>query len=334
MDRCEICNRYPARPMLIKGGQCYRLVSKVDNASVLCRDHAIHACISQGCPLPDWLPDEVKDEPWVTHFVACPQCGAVNRGIAGPQSCYRCRLQYGVASCESCGTVHVLPASGNIELVTVRCRCCAHETPPPLGVRNAQLLLAARAAAEVSAVVAVCDGPVDRMEWRVFADTLAASFAFQRGTLHYLHHYFTRCLSGQSDGILGTLPGLLGQERLFLLFRIGTAVATADGELNGNERAYLSKLSRVLGIEPAPVLQHRQRHDRQSWWSVLGLSEDATTEIVASRYRELAMQCHPDLWAQRSDSEHADAEQRMRDVNAAFEEAMRDGRRGRKGVGP
>ena len=64
--------------------------------------------------------------------------------------------------------------------------------------------------------------------------------------------------------------------------------------------------------------------DAEAWWEVLGVSRHARLDEVASAYRTLAMQLHPDVWVGASEKHKAVGHARMKSINAAFERAMHD----------
>ena len=67
---------------------------------------------------------------------------------------------------------------------------------------------------------------------------------------------------------------------------------------------------------------------RPPWHAVLGVSPDATHDEIVSAYRAQMSQYHPDKVASLGTDIRALAEQRAKEINAAYAEAT--GRRGRE----
>ncbi|HWH08870.1 MAG TPA: J domain-containing protein, partial [Candidatus Thermoplasmatota archaeon] len=67
----------------------------------------------------------------------------------------------------------------------------------------------------------------------------------------------------------------------------------------------------------------RGRPPRPSPHAVLGVKPGATVSEVRAAYREKAMEYHPDRVATLAPEFKRIAEQRMRDINAAYEELLR-----------
>lgn len=55
------------------------------------------------------------------------------------------------------------------------------------------------------------------------------------------------------------------------------------------------------------------------YYSVLGVSSKATDAEVKKAYRKLAMECHPDHYANSSEEVRKHANERFREVNKAYE---------------
>lgn len=59
------------------------------------------------------------------------------------------------------------------------------------------------------------------------------------------------------------------------------------------------------------------------WWEVLGVPRIATRDEVARAYKRKISEYHPDKVAQMGDEIRALAERRSKEINAAYEEAVR-----------
>lgn len=59
------------------------------------------------------------------------------------------------------------------------------------------------------------------------------------------------------------------------------------------------------------------------WWEVLDVGQTATTDEVSRAYKRKISENHPDKVAQMSAEIRALAERRSKEINAAYDEAMR-----------
>ena len=59
--------------------------------------------------------------------------------------------------------------------------------------------------------------------------------------------------------------------------------------------------------------------NRNSNYATLGISPSATDEEVKAAYRSLALKYHPDRFAGKSDAERKAAEDKFKEINAAYE---------------
>ncbi len=353
MDRCQVCGRYPAKKMAFRAHQGFVIFRRVAEISgIFCRDHAIEAYLAaraatlkgmwfnpgsllfgsirslyDSLKLLD-LPEEVKDEPWVLHVVACPACQRKVLAPAGPVECDDCGQTFAVVSCGFCSTVHVVRATSGFESLVVVCRSCGRRTEGPSAVRNWSCLLLGQAIAEVCASIASADRNVEEIERSTFREAVKELFHFQDSTVRYLEEHFDRCVQEQSFDILSTFSTHCEEEFIRLFLGVAVSVAEADGQIDDEESERLRCVARCLGIDPDSAFdgtwnQYRETFNAQAWWVVLGVSKDASLEEVLFAYRRLAMQFHPDVWARGSRSETAAAEERMRVINAALEQAKR-----------
>lgn len=69
--------------------------------------------------------------------------------------------------------------------------------------------------------------------------------------------------------------------------------------------------------------QTTESKGRDYYYSVLGISSDATDADVKKAYRKLAMECHPDRCANSSEQVRKRANERFCEVNRAYE-AMKE----------
>ncbi len=73
-------------------------------------------------------------------------------------------------------------------------------------------------------------------------------------------------------------------------------IAVADGHVNADEDAYLSRVAELFGFTPSEYRHFRSRFvlDDRSPYDVLGIGPEADAAAVKARYRQLVSDNHPD----------------------------------------
>ena len=57
----------------------------------------------------------------------------------------------------------------------------------------------------------------------------------------------------------------------------------------------------------------------KDYYQILGVSSNTSSEEIKMAYKRLAKQWHPDRWRNSSDFERLQAEEKMKDINEAYE---------------
>lgn len=354
MDRCQICGRHPAKWMSFKAHQGFVVVRReIEFCGTFCRDHAMEAYMAaRGATLKGmwfsassllfgaarslWdsmklldLPDEVKDEPWVPHVVACPYCGQKNVAPAGSGACHNCSKVFVVASCASCNAVHVFRRVQSPGDITFVCRICGTRTAGPEAIRNWPAMLLMRGIAEASAVVASSSGAGGDAERETFRAAIRQFFQPDASTIQYLDRYFDKCVAGGGVDLLRTFKEFCAPEYRRLVLAVSLLVARTDGVVNESERRVLRCLAERLGFDPNVAYEGVDAEPAgtgvaEPWWEIFKVSQEASLDEVSFAYRKLAMQFHPDIWAQAPEGQRTMADARMKSINAAFERAKHD----------
>ncbi len=92
--------------------------------------------------------------------------------------------------------------------------------------------------------------------------------------------------------------------------------------------ALLLRFNPLFGLVIGALLGHAFDADwfgigsRRAPWRVLGLTPDADEAEIEQAYRRLISQYHPDKYAQAAPELRARAEQRARQINAAYDQIL------------
>lgn len=103
-----------------------------------------------------------------------------------------------------------------------------------------------------------------------------------------------------------------------------TVIATADGSINADERAFLTEVATIFGIERPQLAAIFARHDSATCppCEVLGVTPDTPLEDARQRWRALVRAAHPDTALSHGLPPEAVrlAEIRTRRLNAAWQQ--------------
>jgi DnaJ like chaperone protein len=117
--------------------------------------------------------------------------------------------------------------------------------------------------------------------------------------------------------------GFDGQLKLVMLDVLAD-VAAADGTLSSASEAVLERIARTLDTTEADfrdIIARKRGSGRSDPYEVLGLTPKASDQEIRDAYRRLIAQHHPDKQpANATPDERAVAEQRAREINAAYDQ--------------
>ncbi|MGB3148493.1 MAG: molecular chaperone DjiA [Paracoccaceae bacterium] len=105
-------------------------------------------------------------------------------------------------------------------------------------------------------------------------------------------------------------------------------IAIANGEFHAQEEAFLREVTQIFGLSERCFRSLRARFvpgAEKDPYEVLGVAHDADAATIRKAWREAVRESHPDGMAARGLPEEAIriAEERLRDVNRAWEEIER-----------
>ena len=98
-------------------------------------------------------------------------------------------------------------------------------------------------------------------------------------------------------------------------------IASADGTTHENEVDVISVISKYMGISSSDFQSIKAMFVQQvdSAYKILGIDANATDDDVKKAYREMAKKYHPDKVAYLGDDVRKSAEQKLQEVNEAYD---------------
>lgn len=98
-------------------------------------------------------------------------------------------------------------------------------------------------------------------------------------------------------------------------------IASADGTTHENEVDVISTISKYMGISSSDFQSIKAMFVQQvdSAYKILGIESTATDDEVKKAYREMAKKYHPDKVAYLGEDVRKSAEQKLQEVNEAYE---------------
>ena len=98
-------------------------------------------------------------------------------------------------------------------------------------------------------------------------------------------------------------------------------IASADGTAHENEVDVISTISKYMGISSSDFQSIKAMFVQQvdSAYKILGIESTATDDEVKKAYREMAKKYHPDKVAYLGEDVRKSAEQKLQEVNEAYE---------------
>jgi len=110
------------------------------------------------------------------------------------------------------------------------------------------------------------------------------------------------------------------------LFHYLVQIATADGNFSKSEKSVIEAIGAVIRLQNSDinsVIAMFYKENDESAYAVLGISPSATDDEVKSAYRRMAMKNHPDKVATLGPEVQKAAEEKFRQIQAAYETIKR-----------
>ena len=347
MDACQICGRAPAKHVSFKAHQGFLVFRReITYEGTFCRDHSMEAyAAARGASLKGmwfgaasltfgvirslWdsakladLPAEVRDSPWMFHFVACPHCGGKNIACSGYTNCERCGRDFIIASCAKCRSVHALVKTAP-EKIQFQCRICSASVSGVKSLRNWSPLLLSQGTAEA------CSGQLDGRKAtdteRDFLFTaIAGAFGLTDLMVEYAINYFDRLCQGGGGALLaGCIENTTVDFRKIVLI-VAYRFSEFDGPMTPSQLASFRRLCERFGLDFDDFTAAEQSRNANTefvskWWIVLDVRRTAPLDEIVAAYKKLAAKHHPDRFQDTKDKDAATT--RLKEIITAYEMA-------------
>lgn len=106
-----------------------------------------------------------------------------------------------------------------------------------------------------------------------------------------------------------------------MLMQMLFGLAQADGNVHPREHALLDTIGHGIGLNSSEYTHMWDTYTTRvpDYYSVLGITSDATNSQVRDAYRKLAMQWHPDKFTAQGEEQAKAAAERFKAINEAYE---------------
>jgi len=181
--------------------------------------------------------------------------------------------------------------------------------------------------------LAQVDGELDRREVTTIREFFQHSLGYDGEKLLWVRDLIKAARGDETpiEQLCGELrDGYAIQER-FVILQVLARVAASDGAVKPTEQAFIERVADLLGIAPfagafgfgggggAAGPAGPRTSEVDDALSVLGLGREADPEEIKRAWRDLSMQNHPDRAAHLGDEFRQLAEERMRQINSAYQ---------------
>jgi DnaJ like chaperone protein len=173
----------------------------------------------------------------------------------------------------------------------------------------------------LTAAVMKADGKVTRNELDYVKQFLMKNFGSQRATeyVKMLGEIVKQNFSVQEMGL--QIRQYMDYSSRLMLLQYLFGVAMSDGKAGNEEVSLIDSIANYLGISRSDYdsIKAMFIKETDSAYKILEISPDATNEEVKKAYRELAKKYHPDKVSHLGEDVKRAAEEKITQLNAAYE---------------
>ncbi|MDH4321925.1 MAG: TerB family tellurite resistance protein, partial [Desulfobulbaceae bacterium] len=182
--------------------------------------------------------------------------------------------------------------------------------------------------------IAKMDGVVTRDEINTINNFFQQHLRYDYSQMQWVKELIKEAQASDAtlDDLLVEFRGRFGYEHRLILLELIYQVTFTNHTVSQEEMDLLDRIGSFLGISAFDhqSVKARNQYRRQqtanvdeNHYRVLGLSPGATAAEVKKAYRTLSMQYHPDKAAHLGEEFRAAAEEKMKEINMAYQHLQR-----------
>ncbi len=173
----------------------------------------------------------------------------------------------------------------------------------------------------LSAAVMKADGSVKRSELDYVKRFFLTNFGQERAEKYILMLREILKQDIQVHDVSQQIGRFMDYSSKLQLLHYLFGIASADGSTHENEIDVISVIAKYMGISSSDFQSIKAMFVQQvdSAYKILGIDSNATDDEVKKAYREMAKKYHPDKVAYLGEDVRKSAEQKLQEVNEAYE---------------
>ena len=173
----------------------------------------------------------------------------------------------------------------------------------------------------LSAAVMKADGSVKRSELDYVKRFFLTNFGQERAEKYILMLREILKQDIQVHDVSQQIGRFMDYSSKLQLLHYLFGIASADGSTHENEVDVISIIAKYMGVSSSDFQSIKAMFVQQvdSAYKILGIDSNATDDEVKKAYREMAKKYHPDKVAYLGEDVRKSAEQKLQEVNEAYE---------------
>lgn len=182
--------------------------------------------------------------------------------------------------------------------------------------------------------IAELDGQVTRDEIATISNFFRSNLQYNQEQMFWVKELIKDASGSPAslDDLLAEFKGQFGYQPRLILVELVFQVLYANHHVSPEELELTERISRFFEISQFEYIAIRGRYhahyearsrqqssDRTQYYEILGLAPGASQEEIKNAYRKLSKEYHPDLVAHLGAEFHRVAEEKMKEINMAYQ---------------